>query len=191
MKKQFIFIVFFVCAFNVSAQRWHLEVGGSIEFRDVLYDQPNWIDSSKFTEIHCLGVNGFVKASKRKFATQLTFGFSKAIDQFIRFDNDRTHAEYFNLNTISLALAESFYLVKKAAYKLDIQGGVVNNFHLNRSIFLPSKQKVTLYIPVLRTGMNFTYHSLIVGVHYDFPMRHLMLNHPSTAMFGASLGVIY
>lgn len=190
MRILLIHIMLFVTTFSFG-QRIHLEVGGNLEFGDTFFDKPAWIQNAKFTEIHSLGLNGLLRVSKRKFATQINVGFMKAMDQFIRFKDGNTATTYINLNSFPLGVLESFYLIKKPEKKLDIQIGLINSFYLNKVVFAPSSQIVNAWYLGGRGALNYTYHSFMCGVYYDHTIRSQYTIQQPTAIFGASIGLIY
>lgn len=183
-------IVFFLSAITYG-QRIHMEIGGTLEFNDVFIDQPELISEAKFTEFHSLGLNGLLRVSKRKFATQLNIGFMKAVDQFVRYIDGSTSTAYVNLNSFPIGVLESFYLIKQPEKKLDVQIGIVNEFYINRSVFVPSSQEVNSWTFAGRGAVNYTYRTFICGVYYDHSFRSQFSSLKPSAIFGASIGLIY
>lgn len=190
MRKVTLYMLLFLSA-TLYGQRMHLEIGANLEFNDVFFDQPTWINQSKFTEIHSIGLNGLIRVSKRKFGTQLNIGFTKAIDQFVRMNDGNASTKYINLNTIPIGLLEHFYLVKKPEKKLDLQMGFINSFCLNGFTYLPNKTQMNKWQLSARGAINYTYHTFICGVYYDYPVRSQFADYRPTALFGASIGLIY
>lgn len=185
-----ISILFFV-HFSSECQQPHLEIGAKLGFKDEFHHQPSFDLTSKYTEIHSFDAYLFGRVSKRRFGNEFGFGFEKASDYFVRYNDNSTQFGYVNINRVQLDLSQYFYLHKSALHKWDVQVGVRNYFGFNKRIWIPNEMELRTWKLTGRVSTNYTYKTLMVGLFYEYDFRSDYLNGVRPAVFGLNIGVIY
>ncbi|MDX2361865.1 MAG: hypothetical protein QNK23_13735 [Crocinitomicaceae bacterium] len=191
IKRSFIASLLVLVAFVSSAQRPHLELGGTLGFKDEFFFHPSFNASAQFTEFHIYDVDVFTRVSKLKWGGEIGLGFEKAGNYFIRRFDNTTEFEYMNLNRISFDLSPYYYLIKKNHFKWDVQLGVRNYFNLNTVTYFPMKEELKIWKLGARLTTNFTFKSVLVGVYYERDLRTDYSFNPQQSVFGLRIGVIY
>jgi len=182
----------FVLIANLSiAQRPHLEIGGTLGFKDEFHSTPSFDTTSRFTEFHIYDLYVFTRVSKRNLGGEFGLGFEKAGNYFVRRFDNTTEAKYMELNRICLDLSSYLYLVKKAKSKWDLQLGLRSYFNLSRTIAVPEAQLQKTWKLAGRITTNYTFKSFIVGLFYEHDIRTDYFFKPNNATFGLRCGVIY
>lgn len=173
------------------AQRPHLEVGGTIGFKDEFHFKPSFDAQSKYTEFHIFDLESFLRISKLHFGGEIGLGFEKASNYFIRFQDNSYSAKYLNLNRLSLNMSAFAYAIKKSHFKWDFQLGLRNYFNLNKRMYVPTTLNLKTYKLALRVGSNFTFKNVLFGVYYERDLRSDYTFSQRGANFGFRVGVIY
>ena len=192
MKQHFaILSLFLVLSCVAYAQRPHLEVGGTLGFKDEFHYTPQFDTSSNFTEFHIYDLFVFTRLSKKRIGGEFGVGFEKAANYFIRRYDNSTDANYMNLNRVLIDFSPYVYLVKKPKTKWDMQLGLRNYFNLNSSIAIPNEHNLKIWKLAGRLSTNYIFKSFIIGLYYEHDIRSDYYFKPSNATFGLRCGVIY
>ena len=190
MKKSVLILVLFLSFFGFS-QRIHLEIGGTIGFKDEFHYKPHFDVTSKYTEFHIIDVEGFLRVSKLKWGGEIGVGFEKASNYFKRFYDNSKEVKYLNLNRLSLNLSAFHYFIKKSKFKWDLQFGVRNYFNLLPRLYVPVEIPLKVWKLSARVSTNFTFKNVLFGVFYEHDLKSDYAFKNKGANFGFRLGVIY
>lgn len=184
-------VLFLLLAFPGRAQRMHLEVGGTVGFKDEFFLRPSFDSTSRFTEFHLFDLYAFSRVSKRRLGGELGLGFEKAGYYFVRHYDNTTGTGNLQINRLSVDLSGLFYLRKKAAFKWDVQAGVRSFFNLTTGFELPTHYEQTRWAPRARVTTNLTFKFCLVGIYAEHAIRRAYPFAPPSSVFGIRLGVIY
>lgn len=189
--KWIYFFCFAVLANFTFGQRAHLEVGGTIGFKDEFFMRPTFSASAQFAEFHVYDLSVFTRVSKRRLGLELDLGFEKAAYYFVRFDANSKATNPMNLNRILSDVSGFVYLKKNAKHKVDVQLGCRNYFNCTPNLTLNNTYSLRTWKCAARLGVNYTFKSFISGVYYEQTLRSDYSFGNPTAVFGLRLGVIY
>lgn len=191
--KFWVLILFFTTSTSLMslAQRPHLEVGGTIGFKDEFFLNPEVSLSPDYMEFHCADIYLFSRISKSIYGGELSIGYEKPLAYFQRFNSTTTNYNYFNLNRLAVQLSPYIYLIKKATVKWDVQIGLNNYFNLNNGIYLPDQHRIDIWKMACAFGTNVTYKSFLIRLFYEYNLKADYDFGNANAIFGIRLGVIY
>ena len=187
----FYFFCFVIIANTTLAQRMHLEVGGTLGFKDEFFRSPAFSSSAKFAEFHIFDITVLARVSKRRLGMEIDLGFEKAGDYFVRFNATSKATNYMNLNRVLCGVSGLFYVKKTAKSKVDIQLGCRNYFNCTPTLNLTETYVLSTWKCTARLGLNYTFKSFLSGVYFEQTLRNDYSFGNPTAIFGLRLGVIY
>ncbi|MFT5779882.1 MAG: hypothetical protein ACI837_002841 [Crocinitomicaceae bacterium] len=192
MKKQFYILLLFIFLSKVSvAQRVHLEVGGTIGFKDEFHATPSFDTTSRYTEFHIYDLTLFTRVSKRNLGSEIGIGFEKAGNYFLRRFDNSTEAKFMQLNRVYIDVSPYIYLIKNPKIKWDLQVGFRNYFNLTRSMQIPEEQLQKSWKLAGRITTNYTFKSFLIGIYYEHDLRADYFFPPNNATFGIRCGVVF
>jgi len=187
----FYFCCLMLLANTTFAQRMHLEVGGTVGFKDEFFQHPTFSLGAEFAEFHIFDISLLARVSKRRLGLEMDLGFEKSSDYFVRFDATSKTTNYMNLNRVLSDVSGLIYLKKSAKHKVDVQLGCRNYFNCTPDLNLTETYALRTWKCAARLGLNYTCKSFLCGVYYEQALRNDYSFGNPTAVFGIRLGVIY
>jgi hypothetical protein len=192
MKKRMLILLFiFSGSLFVFSQRPHLEIGGTLGFKDEFFYRPSFHPNAKSTEFHIYDASLFTRVSKLKWGGELGIGFEKAGYYITQNFNNSSALEFMNLNRLSLDIGSFYYLIKKPHFKWDVQLGIRNYLNLSRTTFIPEKQALNVWKLGTRFTSNLTFKSLFIGLFYEYEIHSDYSFNKIPNIFGLRVGRIF